>query len=261
MRRWPLLLLFCLCACKPLSPLSGSTADEVQYAGAYGGDLVWQGRVTMTGDVLILAGGSLTIKPATEVRVVPAEGTQIDPEYFSSLTELLVRGRLNILGTAGQPVRFVIVERPELEDPAWAGITLDGAGASTIRHAVIERAETGIRCSSTSPEISDSRISRCRYGIIAEQQSHPKLIDNRIEDGEGGVFAWRGSRPYLKGNIISGNDEEGVFVDAGSRPWLDRNTITGNAIGLALYPRDLPYDDTGVTGNLENLRWLGPGKP
>ena len=108
------------------------------------------------------------------------------------------------------------------------------------------------------PEISGNRIERCRYGIIAQAGSHAKILDNRIVDGEGGIFVWRGSHPYLKGNHIAGHDEEGVFVDADSRPYLDRNTITGNAIGLALYPRDLPYDDTEVQDNAENLRWLGP---
>lgn len=262
MRRLLPFLLLLLAACQPLRPAADDGRPPAgEYAGAYGGDVVWSGVVTMTGDVLILAGGSLTIRPGTEVRVVPAEGTQIDPEYFSSLTELLIRGRLLIEGTAERPVRFTLVERPGLEEIAWAGITLDAAGASVLRHAVIERAEAGVRCVSSSPEIVGSLIRRCRYGIIAQAASHPKILDNRIADGEGGIFCWRGSNPYLKGNVISGHDEEGVLVDSTSRPYLDRNTVTGNAIGLALWPRDLAYDDTAVTGNTENLRWLGPVKP
>jgi parallel beta-helix repeat protein len=260
MRSAVLLILLGLCACQgvPPRPVAGSApAVSAEYAGAYAGDLVWAGTVTMTGDVLILAGGSLTILAGSEVRIVPAEGTQIDPEYFSSLTELLVRGRLRIEGSPAQPVRFTIVERPGLEEIAWAGITLDAAEASTLRHAQIERADTAVRCVNSAPEISGNLIRRCRYGIIAQERSAPVILDNHIVDGEGGVFCWRGSAPYLKGNHISGHDEEGVYVDASSRPWLDRNTVTGNAIGLALYPRDLPYDDTAVRDNTENLRWLG----
>lgn len=259
MKIFRLLLPLLLAACQgvPHPAADAPVPAAVAYEGAYGGDLVWEGTVTMSGDVLILAGGSLTIRPGTVVRVVPADGTQIDPEYFSSLTELLVRGRLVVEGTAGEPVRFTVVERPELEEIAWAGITFDAAGAGAIRYAQVDRAETGIRCVGSSPEISGSLIRRCRYGIIAQQHSHPKILDNRIEDGEGGIFCWRGSNPYLLGNRVSGHDEEGVFVDADSRPWLDRNTITGNAIGLALFPRDLAFDDTAVTDNAENLRWLG----
>jgi parallel beta-helix repeat protein len=258
MRQLLLFLSLLLVACSPLPHPVPPTAE---YAGTYGGDLVWTGTVTMTGDVLILAGGSLTIRPGTEVRIVPAEGTQIDPEYFSSLTELLVRGRLVVEGTASAPVRFVVVERPELEEIAWAGLTLDRAGPSVIRQVALERAETGVRMVGSAPEITDNQISRCRYGIIAQAGSHAKILDNRITNGEGGVFVWRGSNPYLKGNHITGHDEEGIYVDADSRPYLDRNVVTGNAIGLALAPRDLPYDDSEIRDNAENLRWLGPGKP
>lgn len=239
-------------------PQAAGAEAPAEYAGAYGGDLVWSGTVTMAGDVLILPGGKLTVRPGTEVRVVPAEGTQIDPEYFSSLTELLVRGTLEVEGTAQQPVRFVVVDRPEPEAIAWAGITFDAA-AGAVRHAVIERAETAVRCVASAPELVGNRLLRCRYGVIAQAGSHPQILDNVIEDGEGGVFCWRGSNPTLQGNRISGLDEEGVFVDATSRPRLVRNVMTGNAIGLALAPRDLPFDSTLVRDNLENVRYLaGP---
>ena len=229
----------------------------LEYSGAYSGDLVWQGTVTMTADVLILKGGSLTIHAGTQVKVIPAEGTKIDPEYLSSQTELLIRGRLDIQGTSVAPVRFVITKTSENEEIAWSGITLDKAAESHIKHVELERADIAIRCVESSPEITGNRIANCRYGIIAQQQSHPKILENKLLDGEGGIFCLRGSNPYLLGNQITGHDEEAVFVDESSRPSLDRNMISGNAIGLALYPRDLPFDDVEVTGNMENVRWLG----
>lgn len=243
-----------------LASLTGlAHADErlSEYSGAYGENLVWEGVVTMSGDVLILEGGSLTIRPGTQVNVLPAEGTKIDPEYLSSQTELLVRGKLDILGTAESPVRFVIIERDDLEEIAWSGITLDRAAPSRILHAQLERADIAIRCVASSPEIRGNQITGCRYGIVAQQQSHPKLLDNLITDGEGGIFCWNDSNPYLLGNTVKDHDEEAVFVDAGSRPWLDRNLVSGNAIGLALYSRDLPFDDVTVTDNAENVRFLG----
>lgn len=249
---------FCLFAALLLLVVTPLKAEDVkEYSGAYAGELVWQGVVTMAGDVLILEGGSLTIKPGTRVKVMPAEGTKIDPEYLSSLTELLVRGQLDIQGTEDAPVRFVVVEREETDEIAWAGITLDGAEKSSIRFTELTHADIGIRCVSSSPEIKGNRISECRYGIIAQRQSHPKILENTLLNGEGGVFCWEGSNPYLLDNRIEGHDEEAVFVDRSSRPWLDRNVITQNAIGLALYPRDLPYDLVAVTNNTQNLRWLG----
>lgn len=240
-------------------PASFSQAESrgTDYAGAYNEELVWSGTVTMAGDVLILAGGSLTIQAGTQINVVPAEGTKIDPEYLSPLTELLVRGKLEILGTAEAPVRFVIADGSKGEDIAWAGITLDKAEQSRLLHAELERADIAVRCVSSSPELRANRISRCRYGIVAQQQSHPKILANTLTDGEGGIFCWNASNPYLLDNRITEHDEEAIFVDADSRPWLDRNTVSGNAIGLAIYPRDLPYDPVAVTGNQENVRLLG----
>lgn len=229
----------------------------VEFAGAYAGKLIWEGTVVMRDDVLILAGGELIIRPGTQVRVIPAEGTKIDPEYLSPLTELLVRGSLDIQGTVAAPVRFVIAGEVKAEEPAWAGITLDHAAPSRIANAEIVSAECGILTVASSPEIVGNTITASRYGIVAQAQSQPKIIGNSIRAGGGGVFCWENSNPYLKDNTLSGLDEEGVFVDATSRPVLERNTITGNDIGLALYPRDLPYDLTLVQGNRQNLRWLG----
>ncbi len=246
----------------PLTLYASDTALQagetmLEYQGAYSGDLVWEGTVTMASDVLIMKGGSLTIQAGTQVNVIPAEGTKINPEYLSSQTELLVRGKLDIQGSPESPVRFLIVETSETEEIAWSGITLDNAAESSIRYAELERADIAIRCVTSSPEIKGNRITNCRYGIVAQQQSHPKILENILLDGEGGIFCWRGSNPYLLNNRITGHDEEAVFVDESSRPWLDRNTISGNTIGLALYPRDLPYDPVAVTDNGEDLRWLG----
>ncbi len=240
-----------------LAPAVCAAPSAPEYSGAYAGKIVWEGTVVMAGDVLILKGGQLIIRPGTEVRVVPAEGTQIDPEYLSSQTELLIRGQLDVQGTAESPVRFVMVERSGLEAISWAGITLDRAAGSSISHAFISRADIAIRCVASSPLLEGNQLTACRYGIVAQEQSHPKILGNLIADGEGGIFCWRGSKPYLKDNRIIGNAEEGIFVDATSRPWLDHNLISKNAIGLALYPTDLPYDPTVVQGNTEDLRQLG----
>lgn len=233
-------------------------ADENgEYAGTYSSDLIWSGTVTMLSDVLILKGASLTIQAGTRIRVIPAAGTKIDPEYLSSQTELLIRGQLDIQGTAEKPVRFVVSPVDDSEDYAWAGITLDRAGDSRIAFAELDRADIAIRCVGSSPEILANKISASRYGIVLQQQSHPEIINNTLQDGEGGVFCWRGSNPYLQGNKISGHDEEAVFVDADSRPSLDRNTISGNEIGLAIYRDDQHYDPTEIIGNRENVRLLG----
>ena len=250
-----LVMLIAFSVTMPAKTLEAS--ESIEYKGSYAGDLVWQGKVIMAADVLVLKGGSLTIKPGTEVVVVPAEGTKIDPEYLSPQTELLVRGTLDIQGTEASPVRFVLESVEDAADTAWAGITLDRAGDSWVSHAEIDLAEIAIRCVQSSPEIIGNRISRSRYGIVAQHQSHPVIQDNLLVDGEGGIFCWRDSHPQLINNQVLGHDEEGVFIDATSYPRLVGNRISQNAIGLALYPRDEKINKAQVQNNMENVRWLG----
>jgi hypothetical protein len=246
------LLVLVLC---PVAAVDATTVPE--FRGAYKENLVWQDEVTMAGDVLILPGGSLVIRAGTRINVVPAEGTKIDPEYLSSYTELLVRGRLEIQGTAKAPVRFIILDSGSVDDISWAGITLDSAAESSIRHAEIERADVGILTVGSSPYIANNHIRSSRYGIIAQQNSHPRILGNTLDNGEGGIFCWEFSNPVIKDNRISGHDEEALFVDATSRPQLGANLIAGNAIGLALYPRDLTHDMVQLKDNRDALRWLG----
>lgn len=240
----------------PLLPVPPVLAQDV--VGVLAGDQHWSGAVTLTGDVLVPAGSSLTIAAGTTVRVTPAESTRIDPEFLSSGTELLVRGTLTVAGTADAPVRFV-ASGPGGDDfdYGWAGIILDHAYGSSVAGAHISAAETGLLVIGCSPNLTGNHIAGSRYGVIVQQGGAPKILDNRIEDGEGGIFCWDGSRPYLKGNVIRGQGEEGIYVDRWSRPWLDRNQVSGNDLGLVLGAADLPADMAGIKGNRVDRLLLG----
>lgn len=251
-------LLFCclwLGACAPLvPPPPGAGVREL--SGMLAGTTTLAGEVVLTGDVVVLPGAELTIAAGTTLRVRRAESTKIDPEHLSSLTELLVHGTLRVEGRPDAPVRFLPEQPLPAGEIAWGGVVFDRGAAGSVKHARIEQAEQGVLCIGAAPELVGNEIVACRYGIVV-QDAAPRILDNLVAQGEGGVFCWNGARPYLQGNRIVANEEEGIFVDAASRPWLDRNQVSGNAIGLALGPRDLPYDPSGIVGNREDLRLLG----
>ncbi len=69
-------------------------------------DAVWQGEVSVAGDILVPDGVTLTIKAGTRVRIASAESTKTDPEYMSPLTEITVRGALRVEGTDAAYVVF-----------------------------------------------------------------------------------------------------------------------------------------------------------
>ena len=223
----------------PKAEISIPTQEQLavlpEIAGILVEDRVLAGEVVLAADLLVPAGRTLTIRPGTRIYVVPSKSTKIDPEWLSSGTELLVRGRLLVEGTEEEPVAFLPTEIPEGEEVGWAGILLDKAEPSRLAHVHIRQAESGVLCIATAPEIRAGRIEGCRYGIIAQEKSAPLISGCRVENGEGGVFCWRGSNPHLQHSRIAGNAEEGLFVDATSQPQLSDNEITGNAVGAVLH--------------------------
>lgn len=263
--RWLILLaaLGLVTACAPVVPPSlpqiPAQPDALpQISGVLQKDRVIDGEVVLAADLLVPVGRTLTLRPGTIVYVQPNPSTKIDPEWLSPETELLIRGTLRIEGTQEQPVTFLPLELPEEQSIAWAGIAFDRSTDSVVRNARIHGAETGILCIGSSPLIRDSLIRGCRYGIVL-QQAAPKLIGNRIEDGEGGVFCWWGSRPELRLNRISGNQEEGLFIDRSSHPRLADNLIRGNDFGLLAHDPKLATQVGRLVGNREDFRQLRAG--
>lgn len=251
---FPALLLAFLTACTTAPP---PVSPRQELAGVISSDLTLSGEVLLTGDLLILPGRTLTLQPGTTVRVRRSESTKIDPEYLSSYTEILVRGRLQAAGTASAPISFLPETAGKAGELLWAGIILDRAAGSIISHARIEGAEQGILAISAAPHLAENTISNCRYGMVLQGPGNAAIYNNRIEAGEGGLFVLAGASPEIAGNRITHQVEEGLFVDAVSAPRLGRNEISGNAIGLLLHNPQLPFDPDGISGNHEDLRLIG----
>lgn len=250
----PGLLLVLLTACSTALP---PVPQRQELSGVINSDLTLAGEVLLTGDLLILPGRTLTLQPGTTVRVRRSESTKIDPEYLSSSTEILVRGRLQAAGTARAPIAFLPETPGSAGEVVWAGIILDRAAGSTISHARIEGAEQGILAISAAPQLADNTIYNCRYGMVLQGPGSAAIYNNRIEAGEGGLFVLAGASGEIAGNRITGQVEEGLFVDAGSLPRLGRNEISGNGLGLLLHNPELPFERSGISGNREDLRLIG----
>ncbi|MDZ4183624.1 MAG: right-handed parallel beta-helix repeat-containing protein [Desulfuromonadales bacterium] len=247
-------LLVLLSACTAVIP---PALPPQELAGVINSDLTLSGEILLTGDLLILPGQTLRLLPGTTVRVRKAESTKIDPEYLSSLTEILVRGNLQAEGTADAPITFLPETALSVGEIAWAGITLDRSPASALRHIRIEGAEQGILSISSSPQIAENTISNCRYGLVVQGPGSAGIYHNQIKAGEGGLFVLAGASPEIAGNRIINQVEEGLFVDATSAPRLGRNEISGNAIGLVLHNPKLPFNPDGISANREDLRLIG----
>ena len=231
MRTFLAFLFMFLTACSPAVKTTPTASAPIEISGVMVGETVLSGEYLLVSDLLIPAGSRLVIKPGSTLLVRRAEYTKIDPEFFSSMTELLVRGTLLIEGTSAAPVIISPEKSASPGDPAWAGLLLDSVRSSSIQHTLISGADTGLLLIDADVQVSDCRLEGNRYGAVV-QGGHPALERNQIYKGEAGLFVWNGAAPTLNGNIVSQNEEEGIYIDRSSHPRMTDNRSENNAIGL-----------------------------
>lgn len=201
--------------------------------GTLRADTLWQGTVVVEDDLLVPRGRTLRIRPGTRVVVKPADTTKTEPEYLDNATEILVRGRLLVEGSAKRPVVFEpsTAGGAEEENVRWGGVVFDG-GQGRISHARISGAETGLTLLDSSPAILDLRISDVREGVAIHRGSAPRIVRLRVNAQVGGVSCWPGSSPDLEGVEALAAEHEGLLVSPGSAPRIRDSVFRGGTAGV-----------------------------
>ena len=251
----PLLIALGLMLGGCATPLPDSPGAPREYAGILVGETRWSGEVVMADDVIIPRGSCLIIEPGTRILVRSTQSTKIEPEQLASATELLVRGRLEALGSSAAPIEFVASAAEDVA-VAWAGIIADRGESLLLEHVLVRRAEQGAWLVATPGRIERSVFEGCRYGLVFQGEAEQRVTSNRVLGGEAGIFCWKGARPELTANIVRGQSEEGVFIDALSRPVLRDNLIAGNGIGLVAADVT-PFGENEIRDNAVDFLPLG----
>lgn len=177
---------------------------------------VWQGAVRVGEDLLVPAGVTLTVRAGTTVTVAAAESTKTDPEYLSPLTEITVRGRLVVEGTAGAPVVFSGEGGKAGE---WAGIIVD-RGTAELADCRVSGAETGITVIDGALRLSRATLRGNRYGLVAEGAKAEAAVDgSRITDNDYGLLTLNGARVAAGGATVAGNRKKDTYRAASRQSW------------------------------------------
>jgi hypothetical protein len=223
-------------SCSHLSPAPPGDAAAQQASGTLVADTVWSGRVEISDDVLVPPGRTLRIRAGTRVAVRPADTTKTEPQYLDNATELLVRGRLLVEGTAESPVTFEALPG----DPAaaadaatarWGGIIFD-RGEGAVSHCRITGAETGVTMVAASPRLTDVTVDEVRQGIAIHGAAAPVLTRVRVRAAEGGIFCWPGSSPQFDAVDAAAGEHEGLLVAPGARPRFTACRFGGPVAGV-----------------------------
>jgi hypothetical protein len=205
-----------------------SAGAPVTIQGKLVADGVWRGTVILADDFLVPRGRTLRILAGTRVLVRPADTTKTEPEYLDNATELLVRGRLIVDGTASRPVSFgpLPVEAGGENGARWGGIIFDG-GDGEIRHCRLTGAETGVTLLGSSAAISDLAVSDVRQGIAVHRGSAPRLTRVSVQAEDGGISCWPGSSPTFERVDAAAREHEGLLVAPGAAPRISGSSFTG----------------------------------
>jgi len=267
--------LISLCAAFMVMALAGCATVVVPYepaelkeqeVGLYTimKDTVWQGRIRITGDVLVNEGATLTILPGTVIRFDTIEPKledgggrnikSLDSPYFPG-AELIIRGRLLAVGTADQPIIFTssdIAAKPG----SWGAINLLGSNGNVVEYCRINYAYNGVHNHASTAVVTNNRFTQNGTAISFKKADfeHPCWMfieHNTIVENMSGI-ACRNSIAEIAFNDISQNQFYGIWIREGVDARVSYNNITKNGKGIYLYkaePTKIRYNN--IFGNVE----------
>jgi hypothetical protein len=163
----------------------------------------------LAADALVVArGATLTVEPGVVI-------------WFARLG-MVVRGRLDVRGTAENPVTF-----SGLAPAGWKGIFIEAGGdAGTLRHCRVSGAEYGLRSARSRVRVENCRFQENGWGLVMEDGQID--IDRSLirASAKAGISA-RGSRLAVTGSVVTEN-RRGGFVLENSQAFIAGNNILNN---------------------------------
>lgn len=257
------LLLICSACVASLVPQARVVRGTVQQPFEIGGylqeDLRLGGEVRVLADLLIPAGRSLTFLAGSRVKILGTDSTKIDPEVLDKGSEILVRGRLLVLGTPQAPVTFMLdPETPSGEN--WAGLELLEAEEARILHADIHGAEIGILSIDSKVQLEQVNLLGSNYGLLLQGQSRLSYVGGRIAGGNAGLLCYDFSLLHLEDLQIVDNQEEGLYLAAGCQLQQQGVNIAHNDLGLVASAAQGAELSSSLNANRIDFKLLSGGR-
>jgi hypothetical protein len=135
---------------------------------------------------------------------------------------IVVKGELNIMGTADNPVRMA-----GMGDSGWKGILLDQSRADNVlSYLTISNAEFGFKASGSNVKFQHCLLQENKWGIVLEETS-AEIHDSLIRTSEKTGISARTSQLLVKGSTISENGFGGFLLE-NSTARIEQNNISNN---------------------------------
>jgi hypothetical protein len=158
--------------------------------------------------LVVLPGAKLTVQPGTVV-------------WFRRMG-IVVKGELNIMGTADDPVRMA-----GMGVSGWKGILLDQSRAGNVlSYCTISNAEFGFKASGSNVKFDHCLLQDNKWGIVLEETT-AEIHESLIRTSEKTGISARKSQLLVKGSTISENGLGGFLLE-NSPTRIEQNNISNN---------------------------------
>ncbi len=158
--------------------------------------------------LVVLPGAKLTVNPGTVI-------------WFRRMG-IVVKGELNILGTADNPVRMA-----GMGTTGWKGILLDQSRAGNIlSYCTISNAEFGFKASGSSVRFHHCLLQDNKWGLVLEETT-AEIHASLIRTSEKAGISARKAQLLVKGSTISENGLGGFLLE-NSPARIEQNNISNN---------------------------------
>lgn len=222
---------------------AGTGSDIVEKSGELIQDEVWDGRVYVTGTVIVPEGITLTIRSGAIVGFEPLD----PPSRLIVHGELYAEGapdRMIVFGSLGaqQPVAKTEPEQklgtetipgttsvaaapPKAGD--WEGIQIESESPNCrLTYCRVQHATIGITCGTDAVQIERCLFSENKIGVLCEN-TNPVITANEFNRNGTGVQFRGAAAPEVEYNAFAAN-EYGLICEDDSRPRIHYNDIRAN---------------------------------
>jgi thermitase len=179
-------------------------------------DEIWVGNFTLTGDVTVPSGITLTIEPGSEIT-------------FPSGKEFYVYGTLLAEGTSRKRIIF---DSQSSQNSHIVRFNNSSSSNSSLEYCRFQYANKGIHLYDSDPDIKNCEIEDCYYGIY-NNQGRPLIDDNDITDCSYGIYNYNSQGEHcfeIKNNSIN-YSMYGIYNYSAS-PDIHSNEMYGGAFGI-----------------------------
>jgi hypothetical protein len=207
--------------------LAALNAQTIYFEGLIANDTIFEAdTIKVTGDINVLNGVKLTIKPATFIE-------------FQGYYKLDIQGCLHAIGNEGDSITFTVKDTTGFHDPntisgGWKGIHFDRTpvenDTSIMDFCIIMYGKA----------IGDQVYENSGGAIYLNGFSKLIISNSRISNnfaarGGGGIFCRIYCSPFILNNRISNNtaywEGGGIYIGINSNAIIMNNIITGNVAG------------------------------